>query len=234
MFMLTLLKVWFSLGFLFLATMFAMEFIAFALRPDYKDYILESKSEKSNHKFIKFLVFWLATWPIHAIGIIRALVKNQTYIEYREGEEAKAKAQERIQLDRIAALFKIDEETKAIIQAAPFRWELDTDQAFPILCLTRTLPTGVEVQTHAIVIPKDDTKPLVCLRAMPKPEDSLVFGLLPNKQFFLEKGLAVCEADVDWSFLCVPGMEKTQREIWKLATASQLKVKVSQLKGKKS
>lgn len=155
---------------------------------------------------MKFMALWFFVWPMAAVGIVMAMFRGQTFTEFLDERNKQAEA-------RKAQAQKVVEDARKAVAACPVHWhEVDTTD-MKILLLVRDM-AGVQMPTHMVCIPKESDKHIVCIHAMPKPSDSTPFRFLDNQATNLSDAMKLCIEDVDWAYLCVPGLESARWIAW--------------------
>ena len=203
---------WVAVGFASFVMFTAMEFIALSVRPDYKNILKEHKTEddkKPPKSPTTFFLFWMLTWPLMAYKVIHALFRNQTLLEYMLAEENEIR--ERKEKAKVHAV-KTIVTSKEVSEKAATRWIIREAGDGKVFVLLRDFPEG-ETPTHVLVVPDDKAVSILAARATESPRLVLPMRLWPNTFETLPEAMRKCEADAEWSVLCVPAMRPVRDRV---------------------
>lgn len=188
----------------FVVCFFLSEVIAVNTRQDYMKWLQDNSSKgKSSTPGYKVVLFLLLVWPVLAYDWLKGMFKGQTLMELitlRNKDKQKALEETK----------KAHEVITQTVKDSDRSWEPITmgSQEFNGVALVHQAQGRVFL-SHYIFIGTDNT--CLCLRAMPEPAKSLPWQICPS----LQAAQAKCLEDLDWSKLCIPGMESQQARIWK-------------------
>lgn len=200
-----ILSVWILVGTLFLAVFFASEGIAFATRADYRERVMKSANPNglSLKDILLFVAVWFFAWPIMAVGIIVSMLRGHTVTE--------ALVRRMAQEDENVA------RAERIYVEGTVRWLAFEHPEMAVVGMLRTVGDGSSVCTHVVLIPRLGNRVLI-MRAMPDNDESLPYHTEPNTWEGLEDAFTLCQSDREWGVLCMPGMEKMRRRVWRDVT----------------